>query len=250
MAGEAILSEDNSSTNSLGKTLRNALRKQRGGEFPVTATLADVRNALASVNKDTSEWMVRLGAKALEAAGVRVQGLDAGTMEARSKDVDFLINSASSGVSITESLRLIRESKSKARQSAEKMARKAGKKQDDEDWEATVDKFEKNQSESVMEQDELKGTDGLVAALKDAIKMLGTPEDDEGKKKLEAWKKLLDTFKETKSESFLGLHEDTAGDLDQMREKLDKIATSMDDPKAKEKANEIRRALGDLKGML
>ena len=139
--------------NSLGKTLMNKLRQRNGGEFPTTATKADVVWALGECNKDTSDYMVRLGAAGLERAGVRVQGV---SMESVEPDptvqsrIDFLISSAQRGVSVQEALKYVREGekKTKARQTAEKMARKAGKSETDDDWEKTVEKFEKNQKES------------------------------------------------------------------------------------------------------
>lgn len=196
--------QEGSSYNTLGADLMNKLRFRAGGTFPVTATRADVVWALGELNKDTSDYMVSIGSKALERAGARVQGVS--ESEDRTGDVDFLVDSAERGVPIPEALKHMREKgeddngKSKARATAEKMAKQAGKKPGDDDFEATVKKFEKNVGK-------------------------------------------VDSKKES-------LHEDVAGDLDKMREKLGDIAGAAAKPAPKKLANDIRKSLGELKGML
>lgn len=241
---EQVIQEGSAGINRFGKDVLNVIRKARGGEFPNEASVADIKSALSEMNRDTSDVTVRLAAKALEREGVRTP-VFAGTIESEmgGSRADVLISGAMKGLTIQESLPMIREGgKTKARQSAEKMARKAGKSPDDKDWEKTVDKFEKNQEESVTEQ-ELKGTDGLVAALKDAAAEIKKTGSDAAKKKVPAWEKLLKTFEKKES-----IEEDAAGDLDKMRDKLDKMP--MKDPKAKELATAIRKDLGKLKGMV
>ena len=244
---EQVITEGSAGINRFGKDLLNVIRKAKGGEFPVTVTDAEIKSALSEMNRDVSDSTVRLAAKALEREGVRTP-VPAGTIEsdASKLQADLLISGAMKGLTIQESLTVLREGgggKTKARQSAEKMARKAGKSEGDKDWEKTVDKFEKNQ-ESVTEQ-ELKGTEGLVTALKDAVAEIKKTGGDATKKKVPEWEKLLKTFEKKES-----IEEDAAGDLDKMREKLDKMATAMKDPKAKAAADAIRKELGKLKGMV
>ena len=213
--------QEGSSYNTLGADLMNKLRFRAGGTFPVTATRADVTWALGELNKDTSDYMVGIGSKALERAGVRVQGVS--ESEDRTSDVDFLVDSAERGVSIPEALKHMREKgedgngKSKARATAEKMAKQAGKKPGDDDFEATVKKFEKNV--------------GKVGAKKEAL--------TGGR-----WNSLNTMQQQAIDES---LHEDVAGDLDKMREKLDTISQKTKDPDVRDEARRIYKEIGKMK---
>jgi len=117
--------------NSLGKDLMNKLRNKNGGKFPVTATRADVAWALGECNKDTAPYMISLGVKALERAGVRVQGV----AESRTGDADFLISSAERGVPVSQALGHLRE-KDKDKKSDDDA--------DDEDADDDDDTDEKN----------------------------------------------------------------------------------------------------------
>jgi len=133
--------QEYSSYNTLGNNLMNKLRYRNGGKFPVTASRADIAWALGECNKDTSDYMIRLGAKALERVGVRVQGVT----ESRAADADFLISSVERGVSIPAALAHLREKgNGDSKSSAEKMAQAAGKKPGDDGYDELVKKFEKH----------------------------------------------------------------------------------------------------------
>jgi hypothetical protein len=99
--------KEGSSYNTLGEDLMNKLRYRAGGTFPTEASRADIVWALGELNKDTSDYMVRVAAKALERAGVRTGGL--GEAVDRTDDVDFLINSAERDVPMEQALQHLRE---------------------------------------------------------------------------------------------------------------------------------------------
>jgi hypothetical protein len=192
----------------LGRELIAVLKKRRNGAFPKNISMSELKSALKELNRDTSDYMMRIAAKSVAFNGVVVAGAaseseDGETVVDRSEQVDMLIKGAAVGMPVVDVLNSHLVEKEKARAAAEKMAKNAGKKPGDAGWDALVAKFEKNfgkvgNKESIDEQ-ELKGTEGLIAALNDAIKMIGTPKDDAGKKKLEAWKKLLKTFEKKES---------------------------------------------------
>jgi hypothetical protein len=137
----------------------NVLRRENGGVLPNPVSSAQIRAALKELGREVNDYTVDIATKALAREGVTISANPMNNLESAQPSADFLIEAAQRGVPVTEALGMFvlgeeddKKDDGGKRKSAEAMAKNAGKKPGDEDWEATVKKFMGNQKESTVKE--------------------------------------------------------------------------------------------------